>query len=259
MKNEIATGFNAAIAMVKDALLQDGKIDLAETAFLLRLVKPAALRGIPEAVAFEQLLKEVREDGVVTEEESAKIIGSLERIGSIPVKSLDNYVRVIPDFPKPGILFRDVTGILDTAEGFKLAIDEMVKALDGVAFDVVAAPESRGFIFGAALADRLGKAFVPVRKPGKLPRATISEDYALEYGTATLHMHKDAILPGERVVILDDLLATGGTAAACARLVEKLGGKVVRMLFPIELEGFEARTHALKDYAVDALVRYPGK
>ncbi len=259
MKNEIATAFNAAIAMVKDALLEDGKIDLAETAFLLRLVKPAALRGIPEAVALEALLLEVRRAGVVNEEESGKIIAALERIGGIPVKSLDNYVRVIPDFPKPGVLFRDVTGILDTAEGFKLAIDEMVTRLDGVRFDVVAAPESRGFIFGAALADRLGKAFVPVRKPGKLPRATISEDYALEYGNASLHMHKDAILPGERVVIVDDLLATGGTAAACARLVERLGGTVARMLFPIELEGFAARTNALKAYAVESLVRYAGK
>ena len=259
MKNEIATGFNAAIAKVKGALLADGRIDLAETAFLLRLVKPAALRGVPEAVALERLLVEVREDGVITSEESDRIIAALERIGAIPVDSLDNYVRVIPDFPKPGDLFRDVTGILDTAEGFRLAIDEMVKKLEDVDFDVVAAPESRGFIFGAALADRLHKAFVPVRKPGKLPRATISEDYALEYGTATVHMHKDAILPGERVVILDDLLATGGTAAACARLVEKLGGVVVRMIFPIELEGFKARQNALKAYAVDALVRYEGK
>lgn len=259
MKNEVATSFNAAIAKVKDALLADGRIDLAETAFLLRLVKPAALRGVPEAVALERLLIEVRKDGVVTSEESDQIIAALERIGSIPVESLDNYVRVIPDFPKPGVLFRDVTGILDTAEGFKLAIDEMVKVLEDVDFDVVAAPESRGFIFGAALAGRLGKAFVPVRKPGKLPRATISEDYALEYGTATLHMHKDAIIPGERVVILDDLLATGGTAAACARLVEKLGGTVACMLFPIELEGFEARTHALKGYVVESLVKYGGK
>lgn len=259
MKNEIATGFNAAIAMVKDALLEDGRIDLGETAFLLRLVKPASLRGVPEAVALERLLLEVREDGIVTEKESDRIVAALERIGSIPVESIDNYVRVIPDFPKPGVLFRDVTGILDTAEGFRRAVDEMAKALKGVRFDVVAAPESRGFIFGAALADRLHKAFVPVRKPGKLPRATISEDYALEYGTATLHMHKDAILPGERVVILDDLLATGGTAAACARLVEKLGGKVAKMIFPIELEGFEARANALKDYEVVSLVRYPGK
>ena len=259
MKNEISTGFNSAIAMVKDALLEDGRIDLAETAFLLRLVKPAALRGVPEAVALQKLLEEVREDGIITAEESGKVVEALQRIADISTQSLENYVRVIPDFPKPGVLFRDVTGILDTAEGFTMALNEMVKALDGVTFDVVAAPESRGFIFGAALAGRLGKAFVPVRKPGKLPRSTISEDYDLEYGKATLHIHSDAVIPGERVVIVDDLLATGGTAAACARLVEKLGASVATMLFPIELEGFEARSHALRDYKVVSLVRYSGK
>ena len=259
MKNEIATGFNAAIAMVKDALLEDGRIDLVETAFLLRLVKPAALRGVPEAVALEAQLKRLRDAGAITPEESARIIVALERIAAISTRALDNYVRVIPDFPKPGVLFRDVTGILDTAEGFRLAVDKMVQALDGVSFDLVAAPESRGFIFGAALADRLGKAFAPVRKPGKLPRRTISEDYELEYGRATLHMHADAILPGERVVVVDDLLATGGTAAACARLVEKLGGTVARMIFPIELEGFGARAGALRGYDVVSLVSYPGK
>ena len=128
--------------------------------------------------------------------------------------------------------------------------------IPALAFAIVAQPSC---IFGAALADRLGKAFAPVRKPGKLPRRTISEDYELEYGRATLHMHADAILPGERVVVVDDLLATGGTAAACARLVEKLGGTVARMIFPIELEGFGARAGALRGYDVVSLVSYPGK
>lgn len=172
---------------------------------------------------------------------------------------LEDFVRAIPDFPKPGILFRDVTGILDSAEGFRLAMDEMVHALQGVEFDRVAAPESRGFIFGAALADRLARPFVPIRKPGKLPRATVSESYQLEYGSATLHIHADAIKPGERVVLVDDLLATGGTMRAAAHLVEKLGGKVAKMLFPIELAGFEARTSLLADYDVTSLVVYPGK
>lgn len=259
MSNEISIGFNSAISMVKDALLQDGKIDLSESAFLLRLVKPATLRGVPEAIALEKLLNEVREDGVITAEESTRIVGALERIAAISTRSLENYIRAIPDFPKPGVLFRDVTSLLDSAEGFKLAMDGLSKALDGVAFDVVVGLESRGFIFGAALADRLGKAFVPVRKPGKLPRETISESYALEYGTATIHMHKDALYPGERVVIVDDLLATGGTSAACIRLVERLGGKVVKLVFPIELEGFAARDNALKGHDVVSLVRYPGK
>ncbi|MBQ5545807.1 MAG: adenine phosphoribosyltransferase, partial [Clostridia bacterium] len=115
------------------------------------------------------------------------------------------------------------------------------------------------FIFGAALADRFRTAFVPIRKPGKLPRETISESYDLEYGTATLHMHTDAVKPGQRVVIVDDLLATGGTAKAAAKLVERLGGAVVKMIFPIELEGFKAREGILKGYDVDSLVKYPGK
>ena len=175
------------------------------------------------------------------------------------MKKLDNYVKAIPDFPKPGVLFRDVTGILESPDGFQLALDMTVGILAAVEFDLVAAPESRGFIFGAALADRFRTAFVPIRKPGKLPRETISETYELEYGTATLHMHTDAVKPGQKVVIVDDLLATGGTAKAAAKLVERLGGSVVKMIFPIELEGFGAREGLLKGYDVATLVKYPGK
>ena len=175
------------------------------------------------------------------------------------MKNLENYVKAIPDFPKPGVLFRDVTGILESPDGFQLALDMTVGILAAVEFDLVAAPESRGFIFGAALADRFRTAFVPIRKPGKLPRETISETYELEYGTATLHMHTDAVKPGQKVVIVDDLLATGGTAKAAAKLVERLGGFVVKMIFPIELEGFGAREGLLKGYDVATLVKYPGK
>lgn len=172
---------------------------------------------------------------------------------------LENYIKSIPDFPKKGILFRDVTGILDSSEAFRLALGEMEKALEGTGAARIAAPESRGFIFGAALADRLKLPFVPVRKPGKLPRATLSQSYALEYGEATLHIHADAVKPGERIVIVDDLLATGGTALAAAQLVERLGGTVAKIVFPVELEGFDARNNALKGYDVVSLVRYPGK
>jgi len=172
---------------------------------------------------------------------------------------LEKYIKAVPDFPKPGVLFRDVTGILDSGEGFRLAMIEMERALSGIHVDKVAAPESRGFIFGAALADRMRCAFVPIRKPGKLPRETISEDYELEYGRATVHMHKDAISQGERIVLVDDLLATGGTALAGARLIERLGGKVVKMMFPIELEGFGAVKGVLSKYDVISLVKYPGK
>jgi len=175
------------------------------------------------------------------------------------VKSLESYIRSIPDFPKPGIEFRDVTGILDSADGLRLAIDQLADRLEGVAFDAVVSMESRGFIFGMPLAYKLNKSFVPVRKPGKLPRETVSASYELEYGTDALEMHKDALRPGARVVVVDDLLATGGTAEACARLVDAVGAKVVKMLFVIELEGFAARSSKLAGYDVDALVRYPGK
>ena len=175
------------------------------------------------------------------------------------MKKLDNYVKAIPDFPKEGVLFRDVTGILESPDGFQLALDLTTGLLADCEFDLVAAPESRGFIFGAALADRFRRAFVPIRKPGKLPRRTISETYQLEYGEATLHVHADAVKPGQRVVVVDDLLATGGTALAAARLVERLGGTVVKMVFPIELEGFGARQGTLKGYSVETLVKYPGK
>ena len=175
------------------------------------------------------------------------------------MKSLESYIRSIPDFPKPGIEFRDVTGILDSADGLRLAIDQLADRLEGVAFDAVVSMESRGFIFGMPLAYKLNKSFVPVRKPGKLPRETVSASYELEYGTDALEMHKDALRPGARVVVVDDLLATGGTAEACARLVDAVGAKVVKMLFVIELEGFAARSSKLAGYDVDALVRYPGK
>ena len=157
------------------------------------------------------------------------------------MKNLDNYVKAIPDFPKPGILFRDVTGILESPDGFQLSLDKAVGVLADVEFDLVAAPESRGFIFGAALADRFRTAFVPIRKPGKLPRETISESYDLEYGTATLHMHTDAVKRGQRVVIVDDLLATGGTARAAVDLVREVGGEVVAAAFAIELSDLGGR------------------
>ena len=175
------------------------------------------------------------------------------------MRDLDSYVIAIPDYPKPGILFRDVTGILDSADGLRLAIDQLADRLQGVQFDAIVSMESRGFIFGMPLAYKLNKAFVPVRKPGKLPRETVSASYELEYGTDTLEMHRDALKPGARVVVVDDLLATGGTAGACARLVECLGAKVVKMLFVIELEGFAARSEKLAGYEIESLIAYPGK
>ena len=174
------------------------------------------------------------------------------------IKELRDYIIDIPDFPKPGIIFRDVSGILNSAEGLQLAIKELKKLLVGVDFDVIAGAESRGFIFGTPLACDLKKIFVPIRKKGKLPRATIEKSYNLEYGQATIEIHKDSIKPGQKVVLIDDLIATGGTMEASAKLIEELGGEVVKMIFLIELEGLGGRK-VLEGYDVASVVKYPGK
>ena len=174
------------------------------------------------------------------------------------MKKLEEYVTSIPDFPEPGIIFRDITSVLQDADGLHLAIDSYVKMLDGVDFDVVVGAESRGFIFGAPVAYLLGKPFVTARKPGKLPRETVSEDYELEYGTASIELHKDSIKPGQKVVIVDDLIATGGTVEAIIKLVEKLGGEVVKLVFMMELAGLKGRDRLAK-YDVESAIVYEGK
>ena len=174
------------------------------------------------------------------------------------MKKLEEYVRSIPDFPEPGIIFRDVTSILQDADGLQLAIDSIQEKLKNVDVDVIAGTESRGFIFGVPVAYNLHKPFVPIRKKGKLPCETISQDYDLEYGSATIEMHKDAIKPGQRVVIIDDLIATGGTNEAMVKLIEGLGGKVVKTVFLMELAGLKGRDR-LEGYDVDAVITYPGK
>lgn len=174
------------------------------------------------------------------------------------MKKLEEYVKSIPDFPEKGIIFRDVTSVLQDAEGLHLAIDQMQEKLEGVDFDVVLGPESRGFIFGVPIAYNMHKAFVPVRKKGKLPRATISQTYDLEYGTATIEIHKDAIQPGQKVVIIDDLIATGGTTEAIIEMVEELGGEVVKIVFLMELAGLKGRER-LSGYDIDSAIIYEGK
>ncbi|MCR4797762.1 MAG: adenine phosphoribosyltransferase [Lachnospiraceae bacterium] len=174
------------------------------------------------------------------------------------MKKLEDYIRTIPDFPEPGIMFRDITTVLGDADGFKLAIDEMSKVLEGVDFDVIAGTESRGFIFGTPLAYNFHKPFALVRKKGKLPYKTVSTEYDLEYGKAEIEMHIDSIKPGQKVVLVDDLIATGGTMEAAATLVEKLGGEVVKMVFLLELAGLEGRKR-LSKYDVSTIVAYPGK
>ena len=174
------------------------------------------------------------------------------------MKKIEEYVRSIPDFPEPGIIFRDVTSVIQDADGLQLAIDSMQDCLKDVDFDVITGLESRGFIFGMPIAYNLHKAFVPVRKKGKLPRETVSAKYELEYGKAEIEMHKDAIQPGQKVVLVDDLIATGGTMEASCKLVEQLGGEVVKILFLMELAGLKGREKLAK-YDVASVITYEGK
>ena len=162
-------------------------------------------------------------------------------MGSYEKKKLEEYVRSIYDFPEEGIIFRDVTSVLEDADGFALAVDSMQELLEDTEADVIVGAESRGFVFGAPIAYNLHKPFVLVRKKGKLPCETIEESYDLEYGSATVEMHKDSIKPGQKVVIVDDLIATGGTIEAIAKMVERLGGTVVKIVFLMELAGLKGR------------------
>ena len=171
---------------------------------------------------------------------------------------IEEYVRSIPDFPEPGIIFRDVTSVLQDADGLALAIDLMQEKLKDVDFDVIVGPESRGFIFGVPIAYNLHKPFIPIRKKGKLPCETVSIRYELEYGTAEIEMHRDAIKPGQKVVIIDDLIATGGTNEAMVKLIEGLGGEVVKTVLLMELAGLKGRER-LQGYDVDSVIIYPGK
>ena len=164
----------------------------------------------------------------------------------------------LPDFPEKGIIFRDVTTVLQDAQGLKLAIDSMIDLLKDVDFDVVAGTESRGFIFGVPIAYTLGKPFVPIRKKGKLPCETVSAKYDLEYGSAEIEMHRDSIQTGQKVVLIDDLIATGGTIEACAQLIEELGGKVAKIVFLMELAGLKGREKLTK-YDVSSVITYDGK
>ena len=174
------------------------------------------------------------------------------------MKKLEEYVRSIPDFPEKGIIFRDVTSVLQDADGLHLAVETMQNLVKDIDFDVVVGPESRGFIFGTPIAYNMHKPFVLIRKKGKLPCETVSIEYELEYGTATIEMHKDSIKPGQKVLIVDDLIATGGTTAAMVKLIESLGGEVVGMVFLMELAGLNGR-EKLKNYTIESAIVYPGK
>ena len=174
------------------------------------------------------------------------------------MKDLKDYVTTIPNFPKEGIMFRDITTVIQDPEGFEMSVEKLVDMLEETEFDLILGSESRGFVFGAPVAYVMGKGLVLVRKKGKLPRETISEDYELEYGHATLEIHKDSIKKGQKVVIVDDLIATGGTTKAVIDLVERLGGEVVKICFVMELAGLNGR-EKLKGYDVESLIVYEGK
>ncbi len=173
------------------------------------------------------------------------------------MKKLKEYVIDVPNFPKEGIIFRDITGVLQDPAGLKLAVDSIVEDLKDVDFDIIVAPESRGFVFGVPVAYNMNRGFVPARKKGKLPRETVEIEYDLEYGSEALQLHKDSVKKGSRVVIVDDLIATGGTLKALAKLVESLGGEIVKICACIELLGLKGR-EVLKDYKVSSLIKYDG-
>ncbi|MCD8038750.1 MAG: adenine phosphoribosyltransferase [Lachnospiraceae bacterium] len=174
------------------------------------------------------------------------------------MKKLEEYVRTIPDFPEPGVMFRDVTSVLQDADGLQLAINEMQDLVKDLEYDVVAGAESRGFIFGTPIAYNNHKPFVLIRKKGKLPAETVSIDYELEYGKTTIEMHKDSIKAGQRVLVVDDLIATGGTTEAMIKLIESLGGVVVGVVVMMELAGLKGRER-IADYRMDAAITYAGK
>ncbi|MCI9438074.1 MAG: adenine phosphoribosyltransferase [Lachnospiraceae bacterium] len=174
------------------------------------------------------------------------------------MKKLEEYVVSIPDFPEEGIIFRDVTSVLQDAEGLQLAIDTMQDKVKDLEFDVVVGPESRGFIFGTPIAYNQKKPFVLIRKAGKLPRETVSVSYELEYGSATIEMHRDSIRPGQKILIVDDLIATGGTTEAMIKLIESLGGEVVGIVVLIELAGLKGR-EKLSGYRLESAICYEGK
>lgn len=174
------------------------------------------------------------------------------------MKKLEEYVVSIPDFPEPGIIFRDVTSVLQDAEGLRLAIDTMQEKIQDIDYDVVVGAESRGFIFGTPIAYNNKKPFVLIRKAGKLPRETVAVSYDLEYGQAEIEMHKDSIQPGQKVLIVDDLIATGGTTEAMIKLIEGLGGEVAGIVVLIELAGLKGR-EKIKGYRLESAISYPGK
>lgn len=215
--------------------------------------------GIPGNEEADRIAKEACGNANPSEEKNKKAQNKTEDTKGEPrVKKLEDYVVNIPDFPEKGIIFRDITTVVQDPDGLKLSIDTMTEKVSDLEFDVIAGAESRGFVFGMPIAYNLHKSFVMIRKAGKLPRETVQASYDLEYGKATIEMHKDAIKPGQRVLIVDDLMATGGTLEAMVKLVEELGGIVAGVVVMIELAGLEGRKK-LEGYRVESALCYEGK
>ena len=189
--------------------------------------------------------------------DSVSVVRAKDADMEVRMKKLEEYVRCIPDFPEKGVMFRDVTSVLQDADGLHLAIDTMQELVKDLEYDVVVGPESRGFIFGTPIAYNNHKPFVLIRKKGKLPCETVSMEYELEYGTAVIEIHKDAIRPGQKVLIVDDLIATGGTTEAMIRLVESLGGQVVGVVVLMELMGLKGR-EKIAGYRLESAIQYEG-
>jgi 5'-methylthioadenosine phosphorylase len=209
-----------------------------------------------EAVTFEMVLETMKNNAEKVKKVILKVVGELG--GNDDVNFIKSKIRTVPNFPKPGIMFRDITTLLGDRDGFEKTIEVFYNRYKNMNIDSVAGIESRGFIFGAALANKLGVGFVPIRKPGKLPGETVSQEYSLEYGADKVEIHKDAIRPGERVLIIDDLIATGGTAQAACNLVEKLGGEIVECGFVIDLPDLKGK-EKLSRWPFYALVEFEGE
>lgn len=186
---------------------------------------------------------------------SAELELCMELDDGIRITKLRDLIRDVPDFPKPGVVYKDITPLLADAAGLSLAVEYLTQPFRHQHIEAVVGAESRGFIFGTAVARNLSACFIPIRKPGRLPAATRSESYELEYGSDTVEIHEDAIKPGDRVLMVDDLLATGGTMSACCRLVESLGGNILGIAFLIELTKLNGRRH-LSDYPIHSILRY---
>lgn len=242
------------LRMLKIPIMDDGRVSLGETSVLLRAIQPFVARGSGDACELRDLLLKVRRDGIITSDESSAVSRLVDKITQGAVR-LEQYVFQVPGYPADGQTFIDLSRFTDTPWLFKMILNQIDTVLTDVKFDLVASPDPRGAAFGAAVAARHQCGFVPIRAAGSFPREALAETFSSAFGARELQMHADSVMRGEKVLVVDDLLATGGTAAAVMRLVRRAGGEVVKCVFPVELEDFKARIGALKGCEVATLVK----